>query len=101
MHYETSSWLSIFDGDRKDPMTNNGGGSNWDMQKAYTRSDFALRYTPAGGKYEAEIFVKNVEDTAVRTDAQNYNTGSVASQDVFQSFLQPPRTFGVRVRLNF
>ncbi len=101
VHYETSSWLSIFDGDRKDPMTNNGVGSNWDMQKAYTRSDLALRYTPADRKYEAEVFVKNVEAVAVRTNAQNYNTGSLPSQDVFQSYLQPPRTFGVRVRLNF
>ena len=101
VHYETSSWLSIFDGDRKNPMTNNGVGSDFDLQKAYTRSDLALLYTPRSGKYEAEVFVKNVEDTAVRTNAQNYNTGAISSQDIFQSYLQPPRTFGVRIRLNF
>ena len=82
-------------------MTNNGVGSDFDLQKAYTRSDLALLYTPQGGKYEAEVFVKNIEDTAVRTNAQNYNTGAISSQDIFQSYLQPPRTFGVRVRLNF
>lgn len=101
VHYETSSWLTIFNGDRKAPAVNNGVGTDFDQQKAYTRSDLAIRYTPPDDRYEFELFIKNVENTAVRTGAQNYNNGSLASQDIFLSFLQPPRTVGARVRLTF
>ena len=104
MHFETGSWLSIFNGDRTNRYINGqlvDFGTAFDRQSAYTRSDFAIRYTAPSDKYEVEGFVQNVEDAKVRTNAQNYNTGTIQSQGIFLSYLQPPRTFGGRVKFKF
>ena len=44
-------------------------------------------------------FVQNVEDGKIRTNASTF--GPTRYPPVFLSNLQPPRTFGGRVRLNF
>ena len=49
-HYETSSWLSLF---------NLGEG---DKQKAYGRSDLSVRYVPPDAKWWAGAYVDNVSD---------------------------------------
>ncbi|KPF75116.1 TonB-dependent receptor [alpha proteobacterium AAP81b] len=102
VHYETRSWLTFFNGDRSNRVV--GGvpvfyGTDFDKQKAYTRSDLALRYTAPADKWLAEVFVQNVEDGAIRTNASTF--GPTRYAPVFLSNLQPPRTFGGRVRVNF
>ncbi|QXQ05549.1 TonB-dependent receptor [Sphingosinicellaceae bacterium] len=102
IHYETRSWLSFFDGDRTNRVVNGVPvyyGSDFDKQKAYTRSDIALRYTPAEDKWMIEGFVQNVEDGHIRTNASTF--GPTRYAPVFLSNLQAPRTFGGRVRVNF
>ena len=81
LHYESSSWLSVF---------NMGDG---DLQKSYTRTDLGLRYQAAKDWY-LDAFVQNVEDGRVKTNAQN-------SFGAWQSQYLPPRTFGFNAGYNF
>lgn len=108
-HYETRSWLSYFNGDANpfvnanlpaDNMPNRGtNGTDWDRQKAYFRSDAALRFTSADRNYTVEAFVQNIENGKIRTGA---GAGGTPRYDpVFLSNLQPPRTWGVRAKANF
>lgn len=79
-HYETASWLSVF---------NLGEG---DRQKAYTRSDIGLRY--AHDKWWVDAFVRNVGDVNVKTSAMN-GFGAWVAQYL------PPRTIGINAGLDF
>lgn len=108
-HYETRSWLSYFNGDANpfvnanlpaDNMPNRGtNGTDWDRQKAYFRSDAALRFSSADRNYTVEAFVQNIENGKIRTGA---GAGGTPRYDpVFLSNLQPPRTWGVRAKANF
>ncbi|MDB5972474.1 MAG: TonB-dependent receptor [Hydrocarboniphaga sp.] len=82
-HYETASWLSVF---------NDGSG---DRQKNYTRTDLGLRYTAASEKpWYVDCFVQNLENSDIRTNAQS-------SFGVWQSQYLPPRTYGANVGLEF
>jgi iron complex outermembrane receptor protein len=81
LHYETASWLSVF---------NMGDG---DRQKAYTRTDLGLRYR-ASKQWYADVFVQNVEDGKLKTNAQN-------SFGTWQSQYMAPRTFGVNAGIDF
>lgn len=74
-------------------------GADFDQQKSYSRSDFALRYTAPEDKWLLEAFVQNIEDGKIRTNASTF--GPTRYAPVFLSNLQPPRTFGARARLNF
>jgi iron complex outermembrane receptor protein len=106
-HYEAKSWLSYFNGDSNpfvqanlDAIPNRGGnGTSWDRQKAYFRSDISLRYEPDSRAYLIEGFVQNIENKHIRTNAAAF--GAPRYDPVFLSNLQPPRTYGVRVRANF
>ena len=80
-HYESSSWLSVF---------NLGEG---DRQKSYTRTDLGLRYQAAKQWY-VDGYVQNVEDGRIKTNAAN-------SFGAWQSQYLAPRTFGVNVGLAF
>ncbi len=80
-HYESGSWLSVF---------NLGDG---DLQKAYSRTDLGLRYT-ANKDWYVDAFVQNVEDGRIKTNAQN-------SFGAWQSQYLPPRTFGFNAGFNF
>ena len=83
-HYEGSSWLSVF---------NDGEG---DRQKAYNRSDLSLTYATSGQKpWSVEAFVRNVEDTKVRTNA------GVTSDNIYTSQYLPPRTWGMNLKVDF
>lgn len=102
VHYETRSFLTFFDGDRTNRVVNGAPvyyGSDFDKQKAYSRSDLALRYTAPEDKYLVEGFVQNLEDRRIRTSAGTF--GPTRYAPVFLSNYQPPRTYGVRVRANF
>ena len=83
-HYETSSWLSVF---------NDGPG---DRQKAYHRTDLNLIYRAPGEKHwSVEFFVQNLEDGKIRTNA------GVTSDNIYTSQYLPPRTLGGNFRLDF
>ena len=81
LHYETSSWLSVF---------NLGAG---DQQAAYTRGDVGLRYAAPKAWY-IDGFVQNVGDGKVKTNAQN-------SFGTWQSQYLPPRTYGFNAGYQF
>ncbi len=81
LHYETGSWLSVF---------NLGDG---DRQKAYTRTDLGLRYQAPKDWY-VDAFVQNVENGRIKTNAQN-------SFGVWQSQYMAPRTFGINAGFEF
>ncbi|MRW93331.1 TonB-dependent receptor plug domain-containing protein [Duganella sp. FT80W] len=80
-HYETASWLSVFN--LGDP----------DRQKAYNRTDIGLRYD-AQSKWYFDAFVRNVEDGKIKTSAMNAN-------GPWQAQYLPPRTFGINVGRSF
>jgi iron complex outermembrane receptor protein len=80
-HYETASWLSVFN--LGDP----------DRQKAYNRTDLGLRYD-ASSKWYLDAFVRNVEDGKIKTSAMNAN-------GPWQAQYLPPRTFGINVGRSF
>lgn len=80
-HYETASWLSVF----------NLGEP--DRQKAYTRTDLGLRYD-ADKKWYVDLFVRNVADKDIKTSAQN-------PQGVWQAQYLAPRTFGFNAGYTF
>ncbi|GAA0768986.1 TonB-dependent receptor [Ideonella azotifigens] len=81
LHYETASWLSVF---------NLGDG---DKQKAYTRTDVGLRYSAAKGWW-TDLWVRNIENAKVKTNAQN-------AFGAWQSQYLPPLTLGVNAGIEF
>ena len=82
-HYETASWLSVF---------NLGDG---DQQDGYTRTDLAVRYTAATEHaWYVDVFVRNVEDDDIKTSAQN-------AFGVWQSQYLAPRTYGANFGMEF
>jgi iron complex outermembrane receptor protein len=81
LHYETASWLSVF---------NLGPG---DQQAAYTRADVGLRYNAPKAWY-IDGFVQNVGDDKVKTNAQN-------AFGVWQSQYLAPRTYGFNAGYQF
>jgi iron complex outermembrane receptor protein len=83
LHYETESWLSVFN--LGDP----------DKQKAYTRTDLGLRYV-SGKSWWVDAFVRNAENKNIKTSAAGGGNGGI-----FVAQYMPPRTFGVNVGYNF
>ena len=93
-HYETRSWLSYYN-----ESAQLGGVSDWDQQKAYTRTDFTLTYRGGGEyKYELQGYVQNIEDKYIKTDSNTYQFGGV---NYPIADYMPPRTFGFRARYKF
>ncbi len=82
-HYQTESWLSIFN--LGDP----------DKQKAYTRTDIGTRYA-SGSNWYADVFVRNVENAKIKTSAAGGGNGGI-----FVAQYLPPRTYGINVGFNF
>ena len=80
-HYETESFLSVFN--LGDP----------DKQKSYTRTDLGLRFDSSKNWY-VDMFVRNAEDKKIKTSAQN-------PQGVWQAQYLPPRTYGFNAGYNF
>jgi iron complex outermembrane receptor protein len=93
-HFETRSWLSYYN-----ETTPIDGVSDWDQQKAYTRTDLALTYRAMGDKkWEAEAYVRNVENSNVKANANVYLLENVPYP---LAIYQPPRTYGVKLRYRF
>ncbi len=82
-HYETDSWLSIF----------NLGDA--DKQKAYTRTGLGVRYM-SGKSWYFDAYVRNLEDKNIKTSAAGGGNGGI-----FVAQYMPPRTFGINVGYNF
>lgn len=83
LHYETDTWLSVF---------NYGDG---DKQEAYGRADLGLRYQSSGKtNWYADFFVRNVSDNKIKTSAMNAN-------GLWQAQYLPPRTIGFNVGIDF
>lgn len=86
-HYETETWLSVFNlGDE-------------DQQEAYGRGDFSLRYEEPEARWWAGLYVQNFTDEKTRTAAGRFNPG--AGQFLWVSQYLPPRTYGVNFGLRF
>ncbi|MFT4075749.1 MAG: TonB-dependent receptor [Asticcacaulis sp.] len=69
-------------------------------QKAYTRTDLNLSYTSPNGKYVISAYVRNLEDklqfaSAPQTVSNNTASGAVSVR------VSAPRTFGLRVGMNY
>lgn len=86
-HYETESWLSPF---------NLGDG---DKQESYARGDFTLRYEAPEGKWWMDLFVDNIADGRVRTNAGR--TQVSPGNFIYLSQYLPPRVFGVNFGFAF
>ncbi|MEO7107019.1 MAG: TonB-dependent receptor [Rhodoferax sp.] len=83
LHYETDSWLSVF----------NYG--DLDKQAAYTRTDLGLRYN-SGKSWYIDGFVRNLENANIKTSAAGGPTIATAVAQYMA-----PRTIGVNVGYNF
>lgn len=106
VHYETSSWLTYFNGDvaNRYATANQAGkgtlGTAFDKQDAFAKVDIALGYTAPGGKYQIEAFAQNLTDHHIRTSASvSGPTNNLPA--VFLSNYEAPRTWGVRLRAGF
>lgn len=85
-HFETRSWLSYFN------------VPGYDEQKAYTRTDLAVRYEAPSGRWSLEGFVQNLENGNIKTNSGTY--GSPATP-VWTAVYMPPQTWGVRAKASF
>ena len=76
-----------------------------DKQDAFTRTDLSLRYETDSG-WLAEVFVKNIEDTEVKSNVEIKGNapgaGGVPGDPGFTyAYFDAPRTFGVRMAYRF
>ncbi len=90
--YQTEMFLTDFNRDS-------------DRQRAYTRTDLALRYE-AQAHWVIEAFVQNVEDVAVKNNVDlrgnQPGTGGVPGfPGIARAFFDAPRTWGVRGTYRF
>ncbi|HWA89468.1 MAG TPA: TonB-dependent receptor [Rhizomicrobium sp.] len=84
VHWEDSSWLSVF---------HDGAG---DKQDSYTRTDLGLRYEPDSKlHWYADAYVQNIEDGKIKTNA------GATGDNIYTSQYLPPRTFGVNLGVRF
>ncbi|PKP94821.1 MAG: TonB-dependent receptor [Alphaproteobacteria bacterium HGW-Alphaproteobacteria-16] len=67
-------------------------------QKAYTQTDLSLEYKPMNGNFSVQAFVRNLEDVRPLTYAGYV---AAAQDDIFNWQFGEPRTYGVRVSVNF
>ena len=101
-HFETASWLSVFNGGVNMNVANNGvnntAGNPNDQQKSFTRSDIALRYQSTNSWY-AELYVRNLENANIKTvgGASSATGGNI----VWQAQYMAPLTAGVLVGTSF
>jgi iron complex outermembrane recepter protein len=101
-HYESDTIITAFNDVYPDLYS--GAGA----QEAYTQTDVSLRYEAPQGKWTVEAFVQNLEDEEVKTDIQNVGassdgtpTSAPSNLGTWLAFYNPPRTYGLRMRVNF
>ncbi|GGZ45054.1 TonB-dependent receptor domain-containing protein [Asticcacaulis endophyticus] len=65
-------------------------------QDAYTKTDASLSYTPSGGHYTLQAYVRNIEnERVINVAVENLEYDSIYYQ------LGAPRTYGVRLTANW
>lgn len=69
------------------------------VQKGYFMSDLSVTYNAPGDAYYVSAFVNNIEDAAAVTYTQQQPRSSVPL--LFRYSLTPPRTYGLRVGMEF
>lgn len=69
-----------------------------DRQPTYTKSDFYLTYSPPRATWKVQAYVQNMENAAVFS---TISAGATPTATVGTGVLEPPRTFGARVFLNW
>src|SRR3546814_15364487 len=62
------------------------------FQRAFTRTDLSLTYTPDVGNWNVQAYVNNIENSAVFGGIGPASPGSPGAGP-----LSPPRTFGLRL----
>ena len=72
------------------------GNAAYELQKAYTKSDLILTYTPLSKGFSASAFVYNIENSTILTDSEaaGYAGGYLVQ-------FADPRTYGVRFNYTF
>jgi len=102
LHYETDTIITAFN--EVYPDLYRGAGE----QDAYTQTDVSLRYESAKGNWTVEAFVQNLEDEDVKTDIYNVGassngtpTSAPTNLGTFLAFYNPPRTYGLRLHIDF
>lgn len=68
------------------------------QEKSYTQTDLSLEFKPASKAYSVQAFVRNLEDHRALAYA-NYT--AAASDDIFNWQFGAPRTYGVRLSVDF
>lgn len=101
-HYQTETTISAFN-DVYPTLYRDAG-----VQDAFTRTDLSLRYESPQNNWTIEAFVKNLEDEAVKTDIYNVGassdgtpTSGPSNLGNWLAFYDPPRTYGIRVHIDF
>lgn len=68
-------------------------------QKGYSQTDMSLTYKPASEKFSVQAFVKNIENTRPLTYGSFVSAGP--TDDVFNWQFGTPRTYGIRLSMDF
>ncbi len=72
---------------------------NDSKQIGHTQSDFSLEYKPANKHYSVQAFVRNIENYRLIAYAGNTVVPGVAN--IYNWQFTPPRTYGVRLGIDF
>jgi iron complex outermembrane recepter protein len=70
-------------------------------QPAYTNSSAHLLFDSQDSRWQTDVFVRNIENSLVITDESESYSPPVTMPGTYNVGFQAPRTFGVRVRVNF
>ncbi|HWL47604.1 MAG TPA: TonB-dependent receptor [Sphingomonadaceae bacterium] len=68
---------------------------------SYNRTDASLTYNAPSRNWSLTAWIRNIEDKAVVTSVNPGRTYSITGGGLMGAMLQPPRTFGARVNVNF
>lgn len=77
--YRSDQWMSFFN-------------RATEKQKAYTRTDLSLEYSPDGAAWSIQGYVRNLENSVVLTEAAQSGL-----YNAIRSTYAPPRTYGARL----
>ena len=68
------------------------------MQQAYTQTDLSLTYRPVNDRFSVQAFVRNLENVRPLTYGSFVSAGP---DDIYNWQFGAPRTYGVRVGVEF